>query len=395
MTKEIHTAAQLLERIPVIIKNFEDHYRKTGSTYNIFKITGIGTREVNICRVLADLLNPKGLHSQGDIYLKLFMDMVVRPHIEKAGNFNLSKAKVSAEYSTNEGRFIDIVIDDETIFIPIEVKIYAGEQEKQLADYAAFSSRMNVNSGFIPVLFLTPDGRESSEASTDIYKQISFEKCIIPWLSKCLNLEETQKIPPVREIIKQFIRAIKSFCGHVEGEEMENAINTLVSETRDNYVAALRIFDAVNSDALNFDEKHWEIFKGQIYDLVKIKLPDTKYLETDDYSWHYFAIPIGKDCILSINYDIKMISVETGNSKKSLAAETADKIRKTMYRITGARDEEWGGGYIWASENTKYPGIEDTDNGDIYNYDLHQIYSKNPQAVADWIVSMTMELKNI
>ena len=396
MTKEIHKAKQLLEQVPVIIKKCEEHYRKSGSTYNIFKIAGIGHREVNICRVLADLINPKGLHSQGDLYLKLFRDEVLKPHIEKACNLNLSKVKITTEYSTSEGRFIDIVIDDGTIFIPIEAKIHAGEQEKQLADYAVFSSRKNVNSGFIPVLFLTPDGRESSEASKDIYKRISFEKCIIPWLEKCLNLEETQKIPPVREIIKQFIRAIKSFCGHMEDEGMENEINNLI-EKRDNYAAATLIFDAVKSYALNVDNKIWDTFKegGKIYSLVEKKLPGVKlkYLQAD--GWRYLAIPIGKDCTLSINYDMTKFSVST-NSKKSLPTETADKIRKTMSKIiTVVCDEEWGGVFLWASKKAKYPKIDDVDNYNLYLYDLHRIYSEEPEKVADWIVSLVTELKEI
>lgn len=394
MTKEVHAAAQLLERVPALIKNFEDHYQKTGLTYNIFKITGIGTREVSVCKVLADLLNPKGSHSQGDQYLKIFMDMVIKSHIEKANDFNLLKAKIRTEYPITEDRRIDIVIEDETMFIPMEVKVFAGEQKKQLVDYAAFSRRMNQKSGFIPVLFLTPDGYESGEASKEDYISISFKKHIIPWLTNCLNLEETQKIAPVREIIKQFIRVIKSFCGHVEDEEMENAIYALVTDTRDNYIAALQINNAVNT--LDFDDKAWKIFMegGQIYNLVKTKLPDMEYLETGDGEWHYFAIPIGRGCSLSINYNMKLISVQEDNSTKSLSAETAEKIKKVMSRITGVRDEEWED-YIWSSENTKCPGIEDTDNEYLYLYDLHQIYSKDPQSVADWIVSMVMELRNI
>jgi hypothetical protein len=384
----------LLGHITTIVKNYEERYRKTGLTYNIFKIAGIAEREVIICRVLADLLNPKGLHNQGDAYLKLFLEMVVKAFITKIEHFNFAKAKVSTEYLINENRRIDIIIDDGAIFIPIEVKIYAGEQKHQIADYAAFSRRMNEVFGFIPVLFLTPDGYESGEASKSDYISISFKNHIIPWLVKCLNLEETEKITPIREIIKQFIRAIKSFCGYLEEQEMENAISTLIAESRDNYEAALRIYEAVDSDALDFGDKIYEIFKDKIFNLVKAKIPETKYIEKDDEDWYFFQIPIGKDYFFYINFNMEL-AIEPAAASISAVSETANKIKRKMSDITGFRDDDWGEEYIWASSRVKYPGLENIDNDKIFNYELYRVYIKEPQAVADRIVSMVMSLRNI
>ena len=70
---------KLLESVSGIInENKIEQHRKiqcgedTGSQFNIFEILGIGTREVYMCRVLAELLNPNGLHCQGTKYLDLF-----------------------------------------------------------------------------------------------------------------------------------------------------------------------------------------------------------------------------------------------------------------------------------------------------------------------------------
>ena len=394
MTNTVHTSALLLERVPVITNTFKEKYLKAGLTYNIFKIAGIGEREIIVCRVLADLLNPKGLHNQGSTFLGLFMDMVVKPFIEKTANFDLSKAKVITEYQIKENRRIDIVLDDGTIFIPIEVKINAGEQENQLADYAVFSRQINVLFGFIPVLFLTPSGYESDETAKDDYIPISFEKHIIPWLVKCLDQEGTQRTSSVKEIIKQFVRTIKSFCGHAEDEDMENAINNLITESKDSYAAALVIHQAVNE--LDFDHKTCGVFKEQITRLVKNKFPDAKYLvdgESDD-QWNCLDIPIGKGCKLRINYDMKSLTVEYHNSK-SVPSDIAEKMRKTMSATTRAHNEDWGGDFIWASDKYKYPGLEDIDDDRMYIYELHRIYSKEPQFAADKIVSMAMGLKNI
>jgi len=389
------TAAQLLKSVSATIKKYEDMYRETGRAYNIFKVVGISEKEVIICRGLADLLNPKGPHYKGNAYLKLFMDEVVNPLIKNARNLDLSKAKVTTEYPITEDRRIDIVIEDGTVFIPVEVKINAGEQENQLADYAAFSKKMNADDGFIPVLFLTPDGRESSEASKDDYVRISFEKHIISWLEKCLNLEEKDKVSPVGEILKQFINAIKSFCGCEDGT-MENAINALIKESRDSYAAALLISNAVKE--LDFDQKACEVFRDQVSNLVKKTLPDAEYLEEGkgNDEWDYLSIPIGHNCKLQINYDMISIAVESVNSKK-VDAGTADKIIKTMSGFTGLRNGDWGENYIWACASAKYPGLEDIDidNDDIYKFELYRLYSKDPRAAADKIVAMANALKNI
>jgi len=392
MSKTIQTAAQLLERVPAVVKNFKNNYRETGMVYNIFKVAGINEREPIMCRVLADLLNPKGLHYRGSVYLKLFMDMVIIPNIKNAGKLNPEKTKVTTEYSIDKNRRIDVVLDDGTVFIPIEVKINAGEQENQLADYAAFSRKMNESSSFIPVLFLTKDGHKSEETAEADYVPISFKKQIIPWLVKCLNLEETSKATPVREILKQYIKAIKWFCEYMEDEEMANAINDLITASRDSYEAALSIWKAV--DELDFNEKAYEVFKDQIYNLVRKSLPDAKYEEYEEDDWYYFSIPVGHDCYLCVNYNMNKITVEPDNPKK-VDASVADKIRKIMSGKTGVRDENWGEGCIWATYNVKYPGLEDIDDDDVYKFELYQLYSKEPQSVADRIVSWVHDLKNI
>ena len=46
--------------------------KKTGCDFNIFEIIGISTKEVYICRLLAELLDPNGSHCQGSKYLDLF-----------------------------------------------------------------------------------------------------------------------------------------------------------------------------------------------------------------------------------------------------------------------------------------------------------------------------------
>lgn len=71
----------LIQEISGIHNKNELIKRKTGGYYNIFEIAGIATDEVKMCRVIYDLINPKGRHSQGNTYLKLFIEHVLKLHI--------------------------------------------------------------------------------------------------------------------------------------------------------------------------------------------------------------------------------------------------------------------------------------------------------------------------
>jgi len=51
---------------------------------------------------------------------------------------------------------------------------------------------------------------------------ISFSDDILNWLEKCLEQKETIKIAPIREVILQYMSAIRSFTNQMEDEkEME------------------------------------------------------------------------------------------------------------------------------------------------------------------------------
>jgi hypothetical protein len=383
------SAAILLKDVSGIWQKYDKLNRKSGLKYNIFNIAQIKNKELIICRVIADLLNPNGTHYKGNVYLKLLMDLIT-PRIKKTGEFDLSKAQVSTEYTINENRRIDIAIEDGNIFIPIEVKIYAGDQEKQITDYATFSRKKNTAAGFIPVIFLTLDGHEPSQTNENDYICFSFKEHIIPWLNKCLLLKETEKTPPIKEIIKQLMGAVKSLC-EVEDEEMENEINKLITQSDDSLKAALLIKHALESEELDFDQKAYNIFWDKIFNLVHSKIGSAGRKEEDD--WWYINIPIRKDYNLCINYDWKSIGIWHTDDKKSANADEADKIRKTMSALTGNPDAMWEGA-IWASENTLYPGLEKTEDG-LYLYELCRIYSTNTQAVVEKIISMVNALENI
>jgi len=392
--KSVETAGMLLKDASAIHEKFENLYREAGTAYNVFKVAGISEREVRMCNVLADLLDPNGMHYRENEYLKLFMEKVVKqqPRMEKAWGLNLSKAKVKKQSSTSEGRLIDIEITDGTIFIPIEAKINAREQPKQLGDYAIDSKEKNKAVGFIPVLFLTPDGRKSDEAKEDDYVPISFGREIIPWLEECLKLEKTQKAPPVREVLEQYIKAIKSFCGYMEDVEMAEDMKDLILKSPDNYAAALLISKAVKE----LDERVVYIFKNQILNLVEKEFPNTEgFSETKDKLPWWFRIKLKNNYTFDVSHDIKALYVQQFDEKVSLDTGKKEKIIAMMSEKTNAHNEAKAKHEIWVSKNVCcYPDPDEKD-ADMLRYKLYQKYFTEPQSVAEWIVDIAKSVNEI
>jgi hypothetical protein len=375
--------ALLLQHSAEIIRNYDRLYQQKGLKYNIFKVARISEKEVVMCRVIADLLNPKGKHYKGDLYLKLFWD-VVSAKIKTPININTSSAKVITEYSTDAQRRIDIVIDDGSIFIPIEVKIWAGEQEDQVKDYAKYSRAKNKNRN-IPVLFLTLYGKTSETAHEDEYVRVSFNEDIVSWLELCLK--ETENTPPVREVVKQLLAAIKSILGEMEDKEMNKAIADLIMQSEETIRAAAEIDNVLNA----IDDAKWELFKGVIFENVRNKFPEADIQENVE-GWYDINVPVKNGAyILYVNYDWLSITVEA--NEKEIPSQTEKKINKIMTALTGVSDNEIDG--VWRADGTvRYPGLETVDDA-IYPYLLYKKYEQNPEEVANHIIAMVNELEKI
>lgn len=132
--------------------------------YNVFDV--LDTKEVKHSKFIASLLDPKGLHYQGDLFLREFINAC---GISDFG-LDTSNAQVYREHEN-----IDIYITDDNKHIIIENKICnANDQDKQIYRYIETikkeNSSKNENSSLdndgILVLYLTPnDGKTPSQKS--------------------------------------------------------------------------------------------------------------------------------------------------------------------------------------------------------------------------------------
>jgi hypothetical protein len=242
----------------------------------------------------------------------------VAPKLRGCPALDVEHTKVTPEYVFKNCRIV-IVLEDDTIFVPIEVKIQASDQPKQIVDYFTFACTRNRNN-HIPVLYLTVDGHNPSDFSKtsigkDDYVSLSFKDDILVWLEKCEQDKTTETPIPIRENLRQLIATIKSFCGKSEGVEMKEEIFKLIAGNDDLGRAALEI-----REVADFRERAWDEFKGPITVLVQKVFPDAEYCERKE--WYYLNVPI-KDgrYRFGVNYLWDKAYVQAANVEDAASGE--------------------------------------------------------------------------
>lgn len=215
---------------------------KTGKNFNIFNIIGVTTREVYLCRLLCELINPKGQHYLNRLYLDLFLEYVLALNPKDFKNISIERERVIEDL-----RRIDICINvvdknNNAFTIPIEVKINAKDQENQVCDYCH-----SVND--IPIYYLTKYGEYPSDVSIgylskDKIKCISWSKHILNWLDECTYHRATGERIPIKIILQQFKVAIQQFLGQTEDSIME--ISELLLENLENFENAQNISNSLD-----------------------------------------------------------------------------------------------------------------------------------------------------
>lgn len=218
--------SNLLPKMQSIVEHAKqkvEEARLRGEHFNIFNVLGLSTNETRThSAFLAELLNPKGDHGCGNLFLTAFFSQL-------NFNFDSNGASVAIEkfigYKDNnatEGGRIDILINCTNGIVIIENKIYAGDQENQLLRYSNYAKQQKKPA---EILYLTLDGHEASEDSTQNeveYQCISYKEDILKWLEKCAYI--ALKKPLVRETINQYINLVKQLTYQDMDNKEQNAM---------------------------------------------------------------------------------------------------------------------------------------------------------------------------
>lgn len=262
--------------------------------YNIFEVLRIQDKEVLICRLLGDLLDPSGRHGLEEKPLAIFLRRIGCDR--EFSSEELQYARVVLEEVIDENRRIDLVIYIKNFVLPIEVKIWAGDQKNQLYDYYLYFQREN-RSSIDKICYLTPEGREPSPyscngLSLNQIQALSFQNDIAAWLNEVLGLVENQRI---RTAIEEFREVIESMY---KENHIFNELNDILGLGKDNEFesnnavkAVVAILSANNDGALWENIRREYLRQALHFDASKYELVDNDDGEEKEKDRHsIFAV---------------------------------------------------------------------------------------------------------
>ncbi len=264
-------AESLLSQVSLLIKKNDELLAATGARFNMFKACGVNHYENTHSKILAELLNPKGSHDMGSVFLEAFLRIALSQEIintSKSGDgqkeffdkekiplkIDASNGKVGTEISFNykdekvSGRMdiliTNIEIQDSVVeTVCIENKIYAKDQWEQLKRYDTCLTK-DYSKGEKEkhrIIYLTLNGYDASEQSADgvAYIPISYREHVVKWIEECIPLVAEK--PMIRETLCQYRNHIKNLTGtDLEKQYMDELVK-LVCKNKENYEIAEKI----------------------------------------------------------------------------------------------------------------------------------------------------------
>jgi len=241
--------------------------RETGRRFSVFDL--FRTDEPATSRLLDVLLDPKGTHGQGALFLRLFINRFV-PEWRDTFSCGLAKPATTKE-------LIDVAISDNEHWLGIENKIFGAPEQKRQSDRyldALRDASGQSQSGDYRLVYLSPKGEPPTEYSlTKEGKERHLGRFVIgawvrpdaaadaaqegatgsdtasfvcvenglDWLTDC---ENNCRADNVRWFLRQFQALIhKKLVREEEFSMTGNAIVALALRSIDNLDAALRIGD--------------------------------------------------------------------------------------------------------------------------------------------------------
>lgn len=198
ISKESISSIQKLFSNYKLLKPRLDEINKYEAEYfNIFNILKLDYSEVRVhTPFIANLLNPKGTHAQGDLFYKAFIEMVLNDEIFE--KYNPAKITINDEHSFDDGQidiFIEHCCSKNPYAIVLENKINAGDQKDQLKRYKMHLDSLTfIKQTAKRIIYLKPLRSLPTEYSVDVetlaewrnaefIKIISYKVEIIEWLT--------------------------------------------------------------------------------------------------------------------------------------------------------------------------------------------------------------------
>jgi hypothetical protein len=298
--------------------------------YNMVNVVRKENAEVGMhSNVIYSLIDPKGLHYREDLFLKLFIQDVLK--IEDFGEI----ISVEAEEATSENRRIDFTIKSTNYYVGIEMKIDAKDLNQQLSHYEDDLKEKAKKAGVEKVLiyYLTKNGKDAGFHSSEgiVYKRISFEEHILNWIEHCQT--EVKNITNLNQAFENYKDIVKKITGKYRGNLMQ-----LEEFLKDQNVSEFyTVFNEI-------DEMQERVSKNFINTL-------DGYLNAIDGKEKFSSfidIPI-REYVIRLYFNGSELIVQIGNEKDRFITSVSEDNREKFLNIySGASklsNKKWAKGY--------------------------------------------------
>jgi hypothetical protein len=264
----------LINQTRLVVNHQKEKEILKGEKFNVFSILKMESKEnATHSAFLCELLNPEGTHLKGNLFLKLFLEVI------NENSLDVESCRVKVEHFIGQrndgnkaGGRIDIYIwDKKGNSLSIENKIYAGDQNVQIERYCNYNKPKN------RVYYLTLEGNEATDASkgklvaSEDYYTLSYKEDITKWLQLCMK--ESVENPILRETIKQYILLINKLTYTMNQEEEKELFNLILQNIEESAVI-------VN----NYNNAIWNLSRSIRHEIAQ-KLRDKLGNKYRIYEW--------------------------------------------------------------------------------------------------------------
>ena len=287
----------LLEEVSKSHAELSAHHNDEGILFNLVHIMKMHRDEVRThTPILAEILNPKGLHGKGASYLDIFLQLLGIEAVNTVNAIVTREKRFSGESDGADAGQIDLQIELEKQHIIIENKIYAEDMKRQLCRY---HTEIGLKSDKdIILVYLSPHGRKPSKASLgDIevieglyYRQnepvnikvISYRDDICVWLTRCIREVEASQY--VISALQQYLQSVERLTGKImtQSEAVKQILLTKKDNAVETLLAAQSISDVFISDS--FRGAVLERFFMDLLEKLPAFVPEITHYEGKDFS---------------------------------------------------------------------------------------------------------------
>ncbi|WP_425075727.1 PD-(D/E)XK nuclease family protein [Psychroserpens sp. S379A] len=263
---------QIIKDVKRIAKHHHELSEAKGELFNIYNILSLKTKEVRThSAFIAELLNPKGTHFLGSVFLEAFIKLLPLEYFKDY--IDAETCTVLVEYHTGPinndlkiGGRIDILIKDGyNKTIVIENKIDAGDQLFQIERYYNYNKKNGNKVVYISKYGDSPDYNSKGDyIEGKDFHILSYQQDIINWLEECQSLASDQ--PILRESIKQYKILIQQITNTL-GDKEDKELTTIIGE---NFEEAAIIVSKYNQLSNRLKKR----FRDKVLEDLKSKLTD-------------------------------------------------------------------------------------------------------------------------